>query len=193
MPDANSDILSLSEKMSLAQAGNKQAYEELLLEISVELKPFLARKIANESDREDVLQNILIAIHNGRHSYTPGRSFKPWLYAIANHKVIDYYRSNRRKADNEVADIDSEIAFTDETESLFETKEYLMQLLNTLPPKQAKILKLMKLDGLSVKETAAIMEMSISAVKVSAHRAYKTFRVARVPGNSMVKESKYEN
>ena len=173
MTEEKSSTSDISEKMKLAQSGNQQAYRELLHAVCVELNSFLIRKIANESDREDVLQNILIAIHNARHSYTPGRPFKPWMYAIANHKVIDYYRQNKRKSDHEAGDLDIDFSYRDETISNMETNEQLEQLLKKLPAKQALIVKLMKLDGLSVKETAAMMEMSVSAVKVSAHRAYK--------------------
>ena len=173
MIEDKSHIPDISEKMVLAQSGDKQAYRDLLHTVSSELNPFLIKKIANESDREDVLQNILIAIHNARHSYTPGRPFKPWMYAIANHKVIDYYRQNKRKSDHEIGDLETDFLYSDETISELETNELLEQLLKKLPARQALIVKLMKLDGLSVKETAAMMEMTVSAVKVSAHRAYK--------------------
>jgi RNA polymerase sigma-70 factor (ECF subfamily) len=48
--------------------------------------------------------------------------------------------------------------------------------MRSLPERQHEIVRLMKLDGLSVRETAERLNMSVPAVKVAAHRAYKLLR-----------------
>ena len=162
--------------MIQAQNGDHGVYKQLLSSISTEIGNFIRRKVSNPDDREDILQDILISIHNARHTYTPGRPFKPWLYAVANHKIIDYYRSRARRSNREQTDEGEHFIFIDETENALETKEYIEDLLSNLTPKQQKILRLLKLERLSVKETASILGMSVSAVKVNAHRAYKVLR-----------------
>ncbi|MDH5656760.1 MAG: sigma-70 family RNA polymerase sigma factor [Spirochaetia bacterium] len=176
MPDQEAEKDPLSSLMDQSQKGNQNAYKQLLSQIQIELKPLLIKKIANEEDREDILQNILIAIHNARHSYTPGRPFRPWMSAIANHKIIDYYRQKNRQSSRETDQEDTDFAWNDETQIRLETNEQIESLLGKVSQKQARILKYMKLEGLSVKETATLMEMSVSAVKVAAHRAYKKLK-----------------
>jgi len=171
------ETLTLEEKMALAQTGDNNAYASLLSDITQILRGYLLRRMAGSADIEDVLQEILISVHNARHTYDKSRPFKPWLFSIAKFRLYDHFRKVYRNARNEKGvfdEIANEISenVTDDTDS----NEELYEAIETLPKKQKQIIEMMKVEGYTAKEVGEYFNMSESAVKVSAHRTYKTLR-----------------
>ena len=56
-----------------------------------------------QADAEDVVQNALIAIHRGRHTYRPERPFGPWVRTVVRNCVIDWFRERGRRTSRELA------------------------------------------------------------------------------------------
>lgn len=168
---------SLESLMALAQKGDLNAYARVFEIITPLLRKFVGHKINKTEDSEDVVQEILISIHQASHTYDPSRSFHVWMYTIARYRLNDYLRShyNHRKKGVEVGlDHDSaDLASEENVTYTHENREYLLKMMRTLPKKQRTIVTMLKIKGFSIKETALAMKMSESAVKVSAHRAYK--------------------
>lgn len=166
----------LEENIRLAQNGDEKAYAAFLTETSIILRAYISRKIYQISDREDLIQEILLSIHKARHTYDCNRPVKPWIMAIATYRINDYLRAYYKKRENEIIDYDSIANFFDQnvTDSIISNE--LINTVNALPEKQRKIVHMMKIEGYSVKEVASAMNMSESAIKVSAHRAYKLLR-----------------
>jgi RNA polymerase sigma-70 factor, ECF subfamily len=167
---------TLEQQMRAAMAGDARAYEDALKAISQRLAPYLARKLAAK-DRDDVLQDILLSIHRSRHTYDNARPLMPWVMAIAHYRLQDHWRRHYGHGFKDMADIEElkNILSADETESL-ERHEDIRRVIEELPPKQRAILGLMYGQDKSVQEVADLMNMSVSAVKVAAHRSYKVFR-----------------
>ena len=121
---------------------------------------------------------MLISIHKARHTYDPERSFSSWMFAIAKYKLIDHLRKAKRTSNNEISDdgfLDNVIA-VEEDEGLESLKEELHLAIEKLPEKQKTAVKLIKIEGYSIKEVSESTGMSESAVKVTAHRAYKALK-----------------
>ena len=82
--------------MRAAQAGSGEAYIRLLNSVSTSFRQFAALDLRRfglqPSDVEDVLQEILLAIHLKRHTWRPDHPFAPWLRAITRHKLVDFVR-----------------------------------------------------------------------------------------------------
>jgi RNA polymerase sigma-70 factor (ECF subfamily) len=113
-----------------------------------------------------------MAIHVKRQTYDPEQPFTPWLHAIARYKLIDYLRRTRASAANvSLEDAEEIIAHDDQDAS--ESSLDLNHLLERLPPKVRAAIRYVKLEGLSVAETAARTRMSEAAVKVTVHRGMK--------------------
>ena len=167
----------MEELMRQSLEGDKRAYAELLQQTARLLRPFLAKRLSFESEVDDVLQEILISIHKARHTYDGQRPYKPWAYAIANFRLQDYLRMHYADQLRQAADI-SEMEnnlHEDVTETAI-SYESISGEVHKLPEKQATILQLMHQDGYTAKEVAEKLGMTESAVKVSAHRAYKVLR-----------------
>ena len=162
--------------MTAALAGDKRAYREVLGRLSGYLRGYyktrLTQAARSTGDAEDLVQETLIALHVRRHTYDPELPFTPWLYAIARYKLIDHLRRTRASAANtSMEDAEEIIAHDDRAAS--ESSLDLDNLLEQLPPKIRTAIRYVKLDGLSVAETAARAGMSESAVKVNVHRGMK--------------------
>ena len=172
------DDKTLKTLVRLAQSGDKGAYRTLLLDITPPLRFFLSKRINLAEDVEDVLQEVLLAVHKARHTYNSDRSFVTWLFAIVTYKLNDYLR--RHYSRQEYRNIDyCEVAeqLEDHVTNWANTSEYpLEELLEGISEKQQKIILLMKVEGYTASEVAHRLGMSVSAVKVSAHRAYKVLR-----------------
>ena len=83
--------------MAAAQAGEANAYRTLLGEVALWLHRYYARRLP-AAMTEDAVQDVLLAIHEKRHTYDPARPFGPWLAAIARYKWIDQLRSLKAEA-----------------------------------------------------------------------------------------------
>lgn len=164
--------------MAETQDGSSESYLALLTEVSEIMKGFLASRVLNNEDAEDILQEILISIHSARHTYDPARPFAPWVFSIAYHRLADYQRrAIRIKRQSAPENFDwSDLPSNDRSTET--AKEDFLAILNQagLTDSQQRIVTLLKMRGYSIKEAAQEMGMSESALKVAAHRAYKALR-----------------
>jgi len=171
-----SDNPTWSELMALAQQGHSKAYAQLLTEVSQFAKPYLINKLRQAQYAEDVLQDILLAIHRARHTFDSTRPFRPWLIAIMESRIAEFWRKHKRKeefeAKGQVEDDGWELFSAEEEFSQLEI-ENLQKAFDHLSLQQKEIVYRLKFDGKSIKDVASEMEMSESAVKVAAHRGYK--------------------
>lgn len=170
---SDTDYASL---MRQSLAGDKRAYAQLLANTAAMLRPSLSKRLNNQSEVDDVLQEILLSIHKARHTYDGGRPYKPWAFAIAKFRFQDHLRKIygdrlRHSAGLEEADF----VISDVTESGI-AYESIKEEIDKLAKKQAMILTLMHNDGYTSKEIADKIGMKESAVKVAAHRAYKILK-----------------
>jgi RNA polymerase sigma-70 factor (ECF subfamily) len=171
------DENSLSKLLLDAQEGDGVAYELFLSKVSDMLIPFIRKKIDRNEFLEDILQETLISIHRSRHTYLPGRPLEAWVYVICDHRITDFYRKIRRVEK-------SELKFPEEIDHLVSFQEGLKEeatlgldsLLDQLPEKQRRVITLMKIEGLSIKEVSIKLNMTVSSVKVTAFRGYETLK-----------------
>ncbi len=167
----------LGALMRRSLTGDKAAYAQLLRDAAALLRPFLTRRLRQESEVDDLLQEILISVHKARHTYDGGRPFTPWLYAIARFRLQDHLRAHyadhlRRAV--ALSEVERFLA-DDVTESPLDY-ESISGEIDRLPARQAEILRLMHHEGCTAREAAGRLGMNESAVKVAAHRAYKVLR-----------------
>lgn len=156
-------------------AGDTSSYHAFLKELSAHLRAFLRGRLARLPDEvEDLVQETLLAVHNQRHTYDAGQPLTAWVHAIARYKLIDLLRRRGgRDALNNPLDDELDVLAYSDTEAT-DARRDVAKLLERLPDRQRLPIVHMKLEGLSVVETARITGMSVSAVKVGVHRGLKT-------------------
>ncbi|MFY7906674.1 MAG: sigma-70 family RNA polymerase sigma factor [Burkholderiaceae bacterium] len=155
-------------------AGDSQAYQAFLKGLSTHLRSFLRRRLSSlPDDIEDLVQDILLAVHNQRHTYRPDQPLTAWVNAMARYKLIDLLRSRSgREALHDPIEDDLAIFATNDHEAA-DARRDVHTLLNQLPDNQRLPIVHTKLEGLSVTEAAAVTGMSESAIKVGVHRGMK--------------------
>jgi len=155
-------------------AGDAAAYHAFLKELTGHLRAFLRRRLTQHPDEvEDLVQEALLAVHNQRHTYDPGQPLTAWVHALARYKLIDLLRRRSRTEQyNEPLDEENEL-LAQVDDHAAEARRDLAALLDTLPDRHRLPIVHMKLEGLSVAQTAQRTGMSESAVKVGVHRGLK--------------------
>lgn len=175
--EVRSDEPGLKALMVAGLEGNETAYWALLNKLSDQLRAYfrgqLGRASRGQVEAEDLVQETLIAIHTRRHTYDGSQLFTPWLYAIARYKFLDYLRRTRASIKDVPIEEVPEIEAHDDGADVESTLD-LEKLLTEISPKARRAIQYVKLDGLSVSETAERTGMSESAVKVSVHRGLKS-------------------
>ncbi|WP_246721657.1 RNA polymerase sigma factor [Methylosinus sp. H3A] len=138
-----------------------------------------ARRNRDTSEIEDAVQDILLTVHLMRETYDPTRPFGPWLFSIANRRIIDRLRRRGRlKAREEPLTAEHE-TFPAEEANLIEQRSErraLHEAVDSLPMRQREAILLLKLKEMSLKEAASITGMSVTAMKVATHRALDSLR-----------------
>ncbi|MEP6391649.1 MAG: sigma-70 family RNA polymerase sigma factor [Halioglobus sp.] len=175
MPQINEQLYAADEArwaslMVAAQKGEQEPYRQLLAEVGEAVSRYLTVRFGAHAMIEDCVQDVLMAMHEGRHTYNPSKKFRPWLFTIARHKAIDALRkrnARREVPEEEVAGVYSE----DVTEGIDRGK-----LLARLSTTYCEAVTLTKLVGLSNAEAAARLQISESAVKVRVHRGMLQLR-----------------
>ena len=162
------------ELVRRAQQGDREAFGALVHGAIARLYASARLILRDPEGAEDAVQDALIAVHTKRHTYQRERPFRPWLAAIAKYKWIDRLRSMGRFATEELSE---DLAVPDH-ESAVTSAIVLEGLLNRLKPAQAQAIRLVKLHGLSIEETAIATGQSESLVKVNIHRGLAKLQAA---------------
>ncbi|KLE33594.1 hypothetical protein AAW01_01430 [Aurantiacibacter gangjinensis] len=150
--------------MAAAREGNSAAYRQFLGEAAQRIRARLARKIGADSELEDLVQECLIALHEKRHTLDPGRPVAPWMYAIANYKLIDHWRKRGRSPID--LDDEADMAVAPDTMAGMD----VAALLDHLPDAQAEAIRMTHIEGLTNKEAGERIGVGTSAMKLRVHR-----------------------
>jgi len=172
--------------MIRAQQGDRLAYAELLTLFAAAARRYARSRVGDVPWLDDVAQETLVSIHGARQTYDPARPIAPWFYAILSSRMIDLIRRERRVRAREVPGDElpepDAGSFHEERDAVDFGK--VKAALEALPDRQREIVTALKLRDESVKEIGARLGMSPSAVKVTAHRAYRALRRALGGGRS---------
>jgi RNA polymerase sigma-70 factor, ECF subfamily len=154
--------------------GDAAAYHVFLQELARHVRALLRKRLPNlRDDVEDLVQEVLLAIHKGRHTYRRDEPLTAWVHAILRYKLADFLRARaRHEALHDPLDDLPELFAESDIEPA-EARRDLGKLLDQLPDRQKLPILHMKLAGRSVEETARATGLSEPAVKVGVHRGLK--------------------
>jgi RNA polymerase sigma factor (sigma-70 family) len=168
------------ELMIAVRAGEIRKLGELFERYNRRLYGFFVRLTNQQSASEDLVQIVFYRILKYRHTYRDEGKFSAWIYHLARKVAADHFRKSASlpaptDPSNLVEHADpepqpSERAATTEDVSL------LRAALAHLPLVHREVLVLSRLQHLEHKEVARLLDCSVGAVKVRAHRALKELR-----------------
>src|SRR5438552_9918331 len=158
--------------MRAANKGDAAAYNRLLTSLAPALRSVARRRLGRAGmpadDAEDIVQEVLLAIHLKRQTWDASLPFGPWLRAIARNKLIDAMRRRGRRDYVPIEDV-AEMLASDAAEPT-PVPGRLDQHLQDLPGRQRSVVTAISFDGFSIRETATRLAISEGAVRVALHR-----------------------
>lgn len=163
------------ELMRAANAGDEAAYRRLLDSLAQALRSMARRALIRygrgTADAEDVVQEVLLAIHLKRQTWDENRPFGPWLTAIARNKLTDCLRRRGNRIEMPIDDFDDILTVEEPADELL--RQDVERMLDQLNQKQRDIVRSISVEGMSIRDTAARFAMKEGAVRVALHRGLK--------------------
>ncbi len=142
------------------------------------LKGFIVKRIGNESDAEDVLQNVFIKIHQNISGLKDPDKLYPWVFQTTRNAIVDYYRE-REPAVESSDEILNEISFEpSEKDVEEEVLRWLEPMVGELPEKYRKALLMTDIQGLTQKELSEKLDISLSGAKSRVQRGREKLKEA---------------
>lgn len=186
-PVLKGDVGSLSELMERYAEGEDQLFEPLYKLVAPDLYRFCRRLARQQAEADDVFQETCLKLHRARATYLPGSNVLHWAFAIARSTYLDRLRYWRRRPEalgsaNDTAE--DEFLHADERYAP-EAQALANDLLGVVSAELGKMSEknrlayvLLREEGLSVKQAAAVLGTTTAVVKQRAHRAYDLLRAA---------------
>lgn len=175
--------------MSRYAAGNDAELAVVYDAIAGRLYSFFLRRCREVPVSEDLVQQTFLHIHRARGSFVLGSPVLPWAFAIARRLLIDWARKMQRSRKVMVASRDDEVpeqadgaADIEGIATARETERWLTRELSQLPENQRVAFELLRIDGMSLAEAAEALGITVTALKLRAHRAYKALGMAQTQG-----------
>jgi len=120
------------------------------------------------ADAEDVVQETLLAIHLKRHTWNAAEPIGPWIWAIARNKLVDALRRRGNRVDIPIEQF-MDVLPADDGSAAMGSRD-MERHLEALPPRQRQVLRAIAVDGASISDMAARLDMTPGAVRVALHR-----------------------
>lgn len=142
---------------------------------------FVATKVSDQPDVEDIVQETLIAIYDSLALFKGKSSFFTWCCAIAKHEIADFYRKKKIKQIvfsrlPWLEDLVSEALGPELEYQEIEAKAKILKTLKKLSEGYSRILRLKYVEGLSMRQIANELNLTVKAVESRLTRARLAFQ-----------------
>ncbi len=163
--------------------GDDRAFAVIYDLLAPRLMAFLRKSVRDAALVEDLTQATLLQMHRARGQFLRGSAVLPWAFAIARRLLIDDLRKHKHAAKQALGD-DLLVSLAGSEASplaAFEASQLAAvvdEALAAMPEAHRTAFRLLKVDGLSVAESAELLGASETTIKMRAHRAYEHLRAA---------------
>lgn len=145
--------------------------DRLFKEMKQELYHFIAKKVGNKDDIEDILQNVFLKIVEKAGSLEDTEKVRGWIYTITRNTIVDHYRkskykvyNNRLEGLNIAQEVRNAIVFSDEL------NKCLNAAIDQLPEKYREIVRLTEIEGIKQKDLAVQMNLPYPTLRSRVQR-----------------------
>ncbi len=166
--------------MLAVRDGNLDCMGELFERHNGPLFGYLSKVTGNRAAAEDIAQTVFQRMLKYRHTYRDEGSFTAWMYHLARRCATDHFRrSSAAPVAVDPSDLEAhadQSQGADESAASRDDHALLHRALGRLDRDDREVLLLSRLQELSFAEVAGILECSVGAARVRAHRALRTLR-----------------
>ncbi|CQR46724.1 RNA polymerase sigma factor SigX [Paraliobacillus sp. PM-2] len=160
----------------------KTAFESLYDNYHHDLFQYIFYMVKDRSQTEDIIQEVYIKVLKSYNTFRGDSSEKTWLFSIARHTTLDFFRKQKRKRnrlidffskETEEQTLPDQNALPEEIVMLNDEMQRIYHKLNECNADQKQVIILRYIQSFSIQETADIMGWTVSKVKTTQHRAIK--------------------
>lgn len=145
-------------------------------DVAARLRPFVARQVP-ATDVEDVLQDVFVRMQRGLGSLRDEERFTSWLFQVARSSVAELVRSKARHPLAEAADeLPAEPIDDDDRDASRELSSCVSLFVARLPSPYREAVTLVELEGLTTREAADMVGISVSGMKSRVQRGRARLR-----------------
>lgn len=158
------------------KSGDEKAFEQLFERHHKKLYGFLFKLLNSKQDAEEIVQDTFIKIWERRKDFIEGYAFESFLFKIAKNAFLNLNRKkvNRRIVESDLALFNEKTSSNTEEYVVFhETNEIINTIIDGLPPRRKEIFILRRIEGLSRKEIAEKLKISVITVDSQLLKANK--------------------
>jgi len=160
--------------------------QEIWQQMHTGLRAFIAKRVANEAEVDDILQDVWLKMQRGLDGLKDQRRLISWIYQIARHAIIDYYRARDRQPERPVglaSDLETLYPASLPVESSEGSDQLRTELAGCLRPMIERLsddyrqaVTLVDLDGLAQQEAAVQLGLSLSGMKSRVQRGRRQLK-----------------
>lgn len=158
-----------------------QAAEAVWSEMSGRLRAFLARRVRDPEDADDLLQEVFLRLHRSSGTLVEADRLHAWLFQITRNVLVDHYRAGaarRRHLGGTVNGEETEPVAVEEDPARDEAElaACLAPMLDRLPEPYREAVRLTGLDGVPQVAAAERLGLSVSGMKSRVQRGRRLLR-----------------
>ncbi|MDB5022891.1 MAG: polymerase sigma-70 factor [Mucilaginibacter sp.] len=160
-------LFTENELVKLLKSGDKKAFEQLYHNYKVRIYQNIFKMIKSDEISEELLQDLFVKIWTGRENLDPEKSFRSYLFKIAENLVYDFFRkvALNKKLESYLTTL--AVSENSPVEQYMYYKEgtyFLTKAIEQLPPRRKQVYILCKIEGKSYEEVSRLLGVSISTV-----------------------------
>ncbi|QIL76562.1 sigma-70 family RNA polymerase sigma factor [Hymenobacter sp. HDW8] len=145
----------------------------LWLEHKDALRNYIRKRVPDEAQAADLLQDVLLKVYGFCQARSGVANVRSWLFQITQNAIVDAARKNRRlRPLDEGLDVEAE----SESEAYQEAAEYILPMIQLLPPTYAEPLRLADVEGMKQQDIAQQLGLGLSATKSRIQRGREMLR-----------------
>ena len=147
----------------------------------------LRRLLKNELDAEEALQDSFLKAFNSLKDFRKDAQFSTWFYRIVFNTGLTVISSKKRKIEQQMSSIDEEIVLGSYDNEIYGTSEnvrdYVLKMVDKLPIRNALVVILFYMDGMSLNEISQVLGTSLVNTKVLLHRSRNALKDVLIKHN----------
>jgi RNA polymerase sigma-70 factor (ECF subfamily) len=175
----NSDKILLTR----IKRDDQRALEDLFEKYYNRLCDFAFQYVHSFDLTEEVVSDVFIKVWKKRETLTASGNFKAYLYMAVRRQALDLLKKEQRPFDELLPETPSNQYQPDEELLFKEFKNHMEGLIDTLPPRRKLIFKMSRLEGLTYREIADILSISIHTVQNQMVEAVKQLSSYAIMGD----------
>lgn len=149
-------------------------------ELEARLKPYVGRRVPSKADADDIVQEVFVRMHRAVLGLRDGERFGAWVYRIAEHALADHLRMRARHpiATDHEAGLEADTTGADAVEHALEGElaECVALFVARLASPYREAITLTELQGLTQKDAAEMLGLSLSGMKSRVQRGRERIR-----------------